>query len=140
MRKCGTILVQLVIAQRNIHIWTMYLKLQKRAPCPFTVSATWYTTHVQSSMVLYQLYFVIHYCDNTIGKCAHRTPAGVRERHTCIGLMKSKKIYMKTPFSQLNLSSVELVWVECHVAETPFTPQSFKSIYENVDKEMYWAS
>jgi hypothetical protein len=54
----------------------------------------------------------------TLGKCAHRTPLGVRERHTCIGLMKSKKIYMKTPFLQLNLSSVEHVWVEYHVAES----------------------
>jgi hypothetical protein len=37
-------------------------------------------------------------------------PAGVRERHTRMGLMKSKKFFfIKTPFSQLNLSGVEHV-------------------------------
>jgi hypothetical protein len=29
-------------------------------------------------------------CVRTLGKCTHRTPTGVRERHTCVGLMKSK--------------------------------------------------
>jgi hypothetical protein len=44
----------------------------------------------------------------TLGKCAHRTPAGVRKLHICIGLMKS----MKPPFTQLRLSSVERMGVD----------------------------
>jgi hypothetical protein len=34
----------------------------------------------------------------TLGKCAHRTPSGVRVRHTCIGLMKSKNFIWKHQF------------------------------------------
>jgi hypothetical protein len=36
----------------------------------------------------------------TLGKCAHRSPTGFRERHVCIGLMKSKNFVwlMETPF------------------------------------------
>jgi hypothetical protein len=33
-----------------------------------------------------------------LGMCAHRTPAGVRERHTCIGLMKSTNFIWKHHF------------------------------------------
>jgi hypothetical protein len=48
------------------------------------------------------LYFLIHYwCDNT------RKVRSVRERHTCIGLMKSNNFMRKHNFLQLNLSSVE---------------------------------
>jgi hypothetical protein len=34
----------------------------------------------------------------TLGKGAHRTPSGVRERHTCIGLFKVKKFLRKHLF------------------------------------------
>jgi hypothetical protein len=34
----------------------------------------------------------------TLGKSSHRTPSGVRERHTCIGLMKSTHFKWKHHF------------------------------------------
>jgi hypothetical protein len=51
-------------------------------------SATWNTTHVSSTFLSTVQYFPIHYCCESVGKCAHRTPSGVRECHTCIGLIK----------------------------------------------------
>jgi hypothetical protein len=61
-----------------------------------------------------QLYFLIHYfCDSNIGKSAHRTPASVRER-----LIQSKKCCMEIQFTQLNLSGIEHVLVDYHVAES----------------------
>jgi hypothetical protein len=59
----------------------------------------------------------------TQGKWAHRTPPGVRQRHKCISLIKR-------PFSQLILSSVELRWVEYHVAESspPYTSLSLSLV------------
>jgi hypothetical protein len=53
----------------------------------------------------------------TLEKCAQRTPAGVRERHTCIGLIQSINFYMIYN-NILNLGSAEHVWVEYHVAES----------------------
>jgi hypothetical protein len=44
---------------------------------------------------------------------------GVRERHIYVYWSHEKyKFYIETPFTQLNLRSVEHVWVEFHVAES----------------------
>jgi hypothetical protein len=51
----------------------------------------------------------------TLVKCAHQTSAGVWERHTCIGPMKSTHFVWK---NHLNLNIVEHVWVEYHVPES----------------------
>jgi hypothetical protein len=56
----------------------------------FGGSATWYTTHVCSTVLINNCTFLSIIGVITLGKCVHRTPSGVRERHTCIGLMKSK--------------------------------------------------
>jgi hypothetical protein len=60
-------------------------------------SATWYKTHVKfngfNNCAFWSIIVVM-----TLGKRAHQTPSGVRERHTCIGLMKSTNFKGKHNF------------------------------------------
>jgi hypothetical protein len=81
-------------------------------------SATWYTSSTVLTRFLWSIIVV-----TTLGKCLHRTPSRVRERHTCIGLMKSANFIWKHHFhswTSVALNS-EHVWVEYHVAESIFT-------------------
>jgi hypothetical protein len=54
----------------------------------------------------------------TLGKCAHQTPSGVRERHTCIGLIKSKNFVWKHKF-------FSWTWVVLNMCELNTTVYSF---------------
>jgi hypothetical protein len=55
----------------------------------------------------------------TLGKGAHRTPAGVRERHTCIGLMKNWKFIWKHHLHCGTSVALNMhAWVEDQVAES----------------------
>jgi hypothetical protein len=62
-------------------------------------------------------------CDIT-RKVRQRTPAGLRERPTihvyCSGPMNSKNFMGKVPFEELNLISLELVWIEYHRISSRF--------------------
>jgi hypothetical protein len=44
----------------------------------------------------------------TLGKCAHLTPSGVRERQTCIGLMKSTNVKLPVQHQFHSWTSVAL--------------------------------
>jgi hypothetical protein len=43
----------------------------------------------------------LYCCDITKGKSAHRTPAGIRERHTCIGLISKKNCFAENVIEDL---------------------------------------
>jgi hypothetical protein len=50
----------------------------------------------------------------TLGKCAHRTPSGVWDRHTCIGLIKSKHFVWKHHFYSWTQKRWTCVsWIPC---------------------------
>jgi hypothetical protein len=55
--------------------------------CTGSGSATWYTTHVCSTVSIYNFSLWSIVVVLTLGKCAHRQPAGIRERHTYTGLI-----------------------------------------------------
>jgi hypothetical protein len=69
-----------------------------------------------------QLLFLNNYCCYNNRKVRATKPSGVRERHTCIGLILSKKNYMiNTIFKvipHLSTGSVGDVWVDYYVAES----------------------
>jgi hypothetical protein len=79
-------------------------------------------------MVLTFFYFMIHYCcDNTWKGRAHRTPDGIRERHTCIGLMKSKILYENTIFTvELQIVSRTIVFRHKEIGDILCTKQREK--------------
>jgi hypothetical protein len=69
----------------------------------------------------------------TLGKCAHRTPTGVRERHTCVGLMKSKSFTWKHHYhcwTSVALNSIHIKYKhQGEVLKT--TPETIESFYKN---------
>jgi hypothetical protein len=72
-------------------------------------SAKWYTTHVSSTVLTTVQHFRIQCCCDNTRKV--RAPNAVRRSGAPYMYWPHKKykFYMKTPFSQLNLSSVEHV-------------------------------
>jgi hypothetical protein len=99
-------------------------------------SATSYSTHVSSTVLTTVL---IHYCcDNN-----RKVRAPTDDRRSWAPQMywphEKRQFYMETPFAQLNLSSVEHVWVDYHVAESTlhsrlskinFFCKNFKHIFQ----------
>jgi hypothetical protein len=84
--------------------WPFWIQIRRF--CHVVYSTTRVCSSVSTTMVCDPLLLCI-------GKCAHRTPAGVRGSAThVLASIKVKKFYMITPFSQLNLGSVEHVRVD----------------------------
>jgi hypothetical protein len=86
--------------------------------CPFKVKFCYvvYSSRMFNGFNNFILWSIISLI--TLGKCAHRTPEDVRESHTYVYWPHESKncVWKAKTFSQLNLSSVEHVWVEHHVA------------------------
>jgi hypothetical protein len=76
------------IVPKNIHGFKNSFKEMLNCSCPLNNFRFCYTVYNSPKFkgfincTLWSIIVVI-----TLGKCAHRTPSGVRERHKCIGLI-----------------------------------------------------